>query len=118
MCPEKMEVEGKKGLVKSHVIWLLSSLNSYSIYNPYWVACVHSDPMVQGHKENLWDLWEQCLHTTGKDIFFNTTLLQASPYHKDRVYDGDSLDFRMRLQNTKYCNMHLVYYKQYYFLPE
>lgn len=33
--------EREKNLVKSNVIWLLCSVNSYSVYNPYQVACTY-----------------------------------------------------------------------------
>lgn len=47
---------------------------------------------------------------------FNPALLQPSQDHRERVCGGDSWDFRLKSQNTKYCNMHLMNYKQCLFL--
>ena len=57
-------------------------------------------------------------HVPLEESFFNPTLLKTSQYHKERVCGGDPWDFRIKLQNTKYCDMHLMNYKQCLFLPE
>lgn len=118
MFSEKVEVEGKKGLVKSHVIWLLSSLNSCSIYNPCWVTCTQWSYGFRVTRKTCGTSESNGYAPLAKILFFNPTLLWPSQYHRDRICGGDSWGFRMRWQNTKYRNIHLMVYNQYLFWPD
>ena len=117
MFPEKMEAEERRGLVKSHIIWFLSSLNSYSIYNPWWIRCVDNDPMgARSQGKPVGSLRAMVTHPWQRAC---SLILHCCnlPSTTGTVSVGDSWDFRMILQNTKYYNIHSMYYKQYLFWP-